>query len=573
MRDIPIAEHTLGLELTPSFLKGAELGVRKKKPYLIKAFGIPLDKTEADSENVKPLYNDDQKKQLIKLAKNALSVTALETSEVLVRKLDVDLIKEKDIDAVLEFQTEPMLPYPMDQGLIDRIIVEKQTEGTILTVIAARKDFISKHIEKWRSIEIEPELVSCVPVALAEFSKYFCSAEVAHLIAHIGEETTTFIIANKGKLISAQSISMGTKGLLEAYAVDLNSEPNKVLNQFNQLDFGNINQDSNPSLSTAIEGLRLEITKVSYSLIKKIREFEISDLFITGEGTLLNNLSQFLYKNIKITHLEPVVDPDFNCSIEDLHRYAIPIGAALMGLPQCTNPINFRQNEYAFPYPWKRVQKPLIIYFALCIGLAFAFYLFGNAYINYKQDEIKQEYVDLLASMKKPYSLFEAEFNNAVSRGKPNEEPPLTVMELTQQDIIQRLDFLNKELTAAPDIFPLLPNVPKVSDVLAWMTRLINVSGPTNTDDSVQLTSFSYKMMKRPEFNKKKEVYQVKVELEFTTNTPKNAREFHDALVAPNDFVDPAGEIKWSSERGKYRISFFLKDRTYYPTKGVGNAR
>src|SRR5437868_2997238 len=102
MRDIPNAEHSLGLELTSFYLKGAELGVRKKKPYLIKAFTIELDRTPSDSEDVKPLYNDDQSNQLIKLAKNALTVTVLDTAEVLVRKLDVDLIKEKDIDAVIE---------------------------------------------------------------------------------------------------------------------------------------------------------------------------------------------------------------------------------------------------------------------------------------------------------------------------------------------------------------------------------------------------------------------------------------------------------------------------------------
>ena len=57
----------------------------------------------------------------------------------------------------------------------------------------------------------------------------------------------------------------------------------------------------------------------------------------------------------------------------------------------------------------------------------------------------------------------------------------------------------------------------------------------------------------------------MKVELEFSTATPKLAREFHDALIAPNQIVDPKGEVKWSSNRGKYRTSFFLKDKTLYP--------
>jgi type IV pilus assembly protein PilM len=460
----------------------------------------------------------------------------------------------------------------LEEGLIDRVIVEKQEEGTTLSVVAARKDFLAKHLEKWSSIDIEPELVTCVPSALTEFSKNFCLTEKLHLISYFGVESTTFIIANKGKLISAQAIPIGIKALLEAYAQDLNTQPDKIIDAFTQIDFAAIKEDKFPTLLRAIESMRLEVVKVSFALIKKIREFEVTDLFATGEGALLQNFSQVMYQSMKMNHLEVVIDESFNCTLENLHRYAVSIGAALSGLILCENAVNFRQNEYTYPHPWKRVQKPLAIYFALCCAFAYAFYLFGNSYINRQEDKLKSEYVNLLESMRKPYSHFEKEFIEATTKGKSPQETSGNVMQLSQEDIIQRLDFLNKELNATPDIYPLLPNVPKVSDVLAWMTQLSlrasSSESPEAAEGSIQLVSFSYKMIKRPEFSKKKEVYQVKVELEFTTNDPKSAREFHDALIAPNNFVDPNGEIKWSSERGRYRISFFLKDKTYYPSRG-----
>jgi len=36
-------------------------------------------------------------------------------------------------------------------------------------------------------------------------------------------------------------------------------------------------------------------------------------------------------------------------------------------------------------------------------------------------------------------------------------------------------------------------------------------------------------------------------------------------LITSNDFVDPKGEIKWTATKGKYRTSFYLKDKTIYP--------
>ena len=86
-----------------------------------------------------------------------------------------------------------------------------------------------------------------------------------------------------------------------------------------------------------------------------------------------------------------------------------------------------------------------------------------------------------------------------------------------------------------------------------WLSRL-------------KIENFSYVMVKRPVQSKKQEKYQVKIELELSSSTPKWAREFHDALIAPNDWVDPKSEVKWSSNRGKYKTSFYLKDKTLYPS-------
>jgi type IV pilus assembly protein PilM len=82
----------------------------------------------------------------------------------------------------------------------------------------------------------------------------------------------------------------------------------------------------------------------------------------------------------------------------------------------------------------------------------------------------------------------------------------------------------------------------------------------------IQIDTFSYTMTKHPDQKQRLEKYQVKVDLEFSSITPKAAREFHDALIAPNAIVDPKGEIKWGTNKNKYRTSFYLKDRTLYPS-------
>lgn len=263
---------------------------------------------------------------------------------------------------------------------------------------------------------------------------------------------------------------------------------------------------------------------------------------------------------------------DWNLTETELQEYAVPIGLALKGLPKAKEQINFRQQEFAYPYPWKRYKKPLSAYMVLCCLAALFFFLFGESWIGFHEDHLKEEYGKTLQLMNKSYDTFEAEYEQKNPRGKNNKEM-ISLKKLSQQDLLDRFNMLEKELESTPDLFPLLPNIPRVSDVFAWLSMHPNVvqnDTEGKNQPLLQIENFNYAVVKRPELSKKNERYQAKVELEFSTSTPKFAREFHDALIAPNEFVDPKSEIKWSANRGKYRTSFFLKDKTMYPNASRG---
>lgn len=168
--------------------------------------------------------------------------------------------------------------------------------------------------------------------------------------------------------------------------------------------------------------------------------------------------------------------------------------------------------------------------------------------------------------MKKPFDEHEKELitKDPYERNFSAEEAR-DIKEISQTSIRKRLTLLEKEIKETPDTFPLYPNTPRVNDVLSWFSNHPLVKGDDPEKQKILLENFNYRMVKRPEQNKRKERYQVKVEIEFSTSTPRYAREFHDALLAPNEIVDPKGDVKWNSERGRYRTSFFLKDKTAYP--------
>src|SRR5262245_53195928 len=141
MFDKPQSTHSLGLDIDGPLARGAVLIYTRGKPKLDSLFEFPVESSNlSQMENVKPLYTETQKDQLALLANKHLVVTAIPTHEVLVRSLELKIKKEKDINAVLPFQSEPLLPYPVENAILDKIILSKNKEDYKLSVIAVRKD-------------------------------------------------------------------------------------------------------------------------------------------------------------------------------------------------------------------------------------------------------------------------------------------------------------------------------------------------------------------------------------------------------------------------------------------------
>lgn len=562
--DRPDSLHTLGLDFTNQKIRAVQLTLRKGKPVVDRLFDLPVSSHTADpSQPPHYILEHDEPEFRDAVTKN-LTVSALSGGEVLVRQLEVKLKKIGDIDAVLAFQAEPVLPYPIENAFLDRVVLGETPDGRNLALLSVRRDHLQEHLDLWHAFEVEPEVVTASPAALAAFVSYLSPFDPLQCAMYLGDAQTICILMRDNKLLAAQVCFQGLNQLRAAFLQDGRSE-----NDFNQLNFAEISKESAPHLSEALDNLRMEITRTLYALSKQAKGQEFERLIATGDGAVLNQLSAILLKpllqatNKSFTVLDA---PDgLGMNTAQLQVYAIPFGAALMSLPG-GEMINFRQGDLAYPQPWKRYQTPVIFYLALCAGLAAAIFFAGNSYIRYQEDDVRKEYSELLQSMNRPYT----EFEKSITKKNPEGEKVVSIRQLSQADISRRLQALQKEIESSPETYPLLPNVPTVSDLLAWLSTHPNVVSRDPKMGKItpllQLENLTYTMLKRPEQTKKQEKYQVKVELEFSSQTPKAAREFHDALIAPNAMVDPKGEVKWSTNRGLYRASFFLKDKTVYPT-------
>lgn len=528
MLDFPESDYGVGIYQEGKTLFLASVSKVKESASVDHVKTYPLE----GEGNVKPLYNQlaDDPDLTNVLSKSPL-VSVLDGKKILLRQMKIQLKKRKEVDAVFPFEAEPMLPYPIDQAVIDKVVLKKTKESTPLLLFATKKEEVADHLDGWGKFGFSPEVVLPEPLALANFAG-FLFPKKTQFVAHLGEEESCLILLKEGELIAAQTALYGVKDLRSALKKD---DP--------QASFEGViaTTSQHPYFFEANKRWQKELLRMLFGLEKFLDGGECKELVLTGPGSLFPVITECLQED------------GFTLIHTEWPLFALSIGAALSPLAFLGEQASFRQGEFAYPDPWKRLKLPIQTYLFLIFGLFSALLVFGHVYFEYRLDGIRQEYAALLGALNQPYLELEEEFSK--KKGTP---PVLEIQDLSGRDLKERLSFLEGNIQKTPNLFPLQPNVPLVSDVLAWLGSL------SKAQEGLQLESFSYVLVKRPEETKRKEKYQVKIELEFSSPTQKLAREFHDALINPNDFVDPKAEVKWSSSRERYRTSFYLKDKTSY---------
>lgn len=270
---------------------------------------------------------------------------------------------------------------------------------------------------------------------------------------------------------------------------------------------------------------KIEIQKVLLSFASSNKNNHDTLIYYFGTNSDLKETIQTISGKTVLFPSTPLIKE----KLGDLSIYGLAIGTAM-----ASQLANFRQKEFAYSNRFKHLKKPFLVFSLLASLFTGSLYLLEKSFINFKKNGLDLDYS----------ALMKIEEKNVQTLKNPSE-------------YLAELNNLEKEIRSRPDTFPLLPQVPKVKEVLGWLVSLQESEG-------VVYESFNYQLIKSPDFSKKNEKYKVKVDLEISTPNGNAAKSFQEALKHPNHLIDTAEEIVWVPLKGKYKASFFLKDKTQY---------
>lgn len=446
---------------------------------------LPCQDTRLTGENnVKPFY----KAFLSTNSKPVRITSGLSGTETFVRGLTLPLKERHKILKALPFQLESLLPFPEKSGVVCPIITPAEKNTTAITLVASTKEVIQNHLSFWRSLNIQPECVSCEPSALVRFTHWQFPREKRILSFYFSEMTLLYTVSDQGRLLFSQTFTIDEKERLP-YELE--------------------------KLSVYLKQKGVVTEETPWVLVNPCEEEQFPGL--------ITQLSSVFSKNQLLL------------TDRQLEEYAISIGLALDLIAKDSFSVQFSQKELT-PYPVrKRRNCNLLLYVAFCLIGAILTTFCGSFPLK-----------------KKKYNLI-----NQVSEALP------TSLSLTNnpsfQDIEETLLKWEKSLHQKKNPFPILPTTFTLSDVLAWVSTHPTFSTETGEKNGeITLNSLHYRLNKYPKLGESNQPYQGMLSLEFSTETPRLARDFHEALLKGDFLVNHKKEIVWQVQNHHYFTSFEL---------------
>ncbi len=536
-------KNHLGLLCEKNTLYLAQLVVKPTDILINLLTTLPCEIQDlAETSHVKPLdiFKENYPKEAKKLTK-AIITTAFPTLKTIARTIEIELLKKEMLDSVLQYQIEPLLPYDLSQCILDKIELKKTGKQHQFLVFSAKKDDLQSHLEEYQALGIDPEIIAPKALGLAQFARLFFPDGAARLFIDISAVETTCLLFQNGAPLAIRSLPM----TLEADVT------------------------ATTSVEKHLENYARELSRILVGFQNSFPEAKEAPIVFTGtqerDPIILSFLGKLLgYQTECVQNIPPTVTLGQNISLDDLTAFAAPIGLALIMSPfqneiaKLKLSINFRKDEFFYARKWRRWKKDLVLYFILMCSLSLFLYNIGEQNLKSKSHEVHEKYLSLISQIEKTEEDIETAFAKALNLEKKN----LSNASLSLNELQDRFTFIENTFLKRPyEEIALHPNIARVSDLLAWLSSHPKVVQAA----PITVESLSYSMQKRPDKEKMKEHYAVRVDLDFTAPTGEIAREFYDTLNEPNLFVDPKEEVKWSVQRGRYQTSFFLKDRTQYP--------
>jgi type IV pilus assembly protein PilM len=311
---------TVGLDIGSGLVKVAVIDHSKKQPELIKVAVVPLlADAIVEGEVMDPGIVAEAIQSALAAAdvKGKQVVTAVGGRDVIIKKIQIERVKEQQARELMRWEAEQHVPFEMESVELDFQILDPHDDGVEMSVllVAAKRELIESKLRVLTDAGLEPSLVDVDAFALHNAFEVNYPEAMRGVVAlvNIGHDVTNINILEDGVPILTRDITVGTRRFRE----DLQREQGISADEAQQLLQG---YDRSAHLDAVLESrgeeIAVGIERAAAFLASSSRTTgAVRAIYTCGGGARIPGLTDALADRLRVSVQQ--ANPLTNLTIRD----------------------------------------------------------------------------------------------------------------------------------------------------------------------------------------------------------------------------------------------------------------
>jgi type IV pilus assembly protein PilM len=311
---------TVGLDIGSGLVKVAVVDHSKKQPELVKVAVVPLlADAIVEGEVMDPGIVAEAIQSALAAAnvKTKQVVTAVGGRDVIIKKIQIERVKEQQARELMRWEAEQHVPFDMESVELDFQILDPDDDGVEMSVllVAAKRELIESKLRVLTDAGLEPSMVDVDAFALHNAFEINYPEAMRGIVAlvNIGHDVTNINILDDGVPILTRDITVGTRRFRE----DLQRERGISADEAQQLLQG---YDRSAHLDAVLEGrgeeIAVGIERAAAFLASSSRSAgAVRAIYTCGGGARIPGLSDALADRLRLSVQQ--ANPLTNLTIRD----------------------------------------------------------------------------------------------------------------------------------------------------------------------------------------------------------------------------------------------------------------
>jgi type IV pilus assembly protein PilM len=313
--------------------------------------GAPTNYTERTVEALKKTVAHFQNYDEVRIA--------LPSSMIIYKQLKLPFTNHDKIRMVVGFEVEPLLPFSLNDAVLDFIVtgVDVASSSSQVLVAAVQKELLTQQLDIYAQAGLNPNVITVDLFALFDLFSHidkYRSLSGSTALLDLGLQTTNVAYITAGQLKFIRTIPHGLSSIAKYVADTLNIPSNQAME--NIIRFGNKKEDNAQYTESTTKALDDFWQKVRFTLNsfeqQTAAENNLKQVILLGDGATIQSLVTAGQNILKVpTELFDMALITSHERINIAAKVSIPITgivSASTALPlSATEHFNLRRDEFA----------------------------------------------------------------------------------------------------------------------------------------------------------------------------------------------------------------------------------